>query len=520
VNLRKMRMMCALSTVLIHAEPAGAVTRYVDDDSANPQSPYTNAAYAATTIQAAVDVSVSNDLILVSAGLYDTGSRAANGANLKNRVLIDRPITVRGVDGRESTIIRGQGPCGNKAIRCVYLGPNAMLVGFTLTNGHTRQYHTWNDEEESGGGIYCHPLSGAVVSNCVISGCESYQHGGGAYRGTFHDCIIEGNRVLFNDGGGAAFVVLYDCIVRDNYGPDEGGGLYAASAYRCRIERNECREGGGMFFADATDSIICNNVGGFGGGAGAYSSLRNCLLYGNSATYAGGGACYAELHNCTVVSNSAVSGGGVYFGGLWGGAMTNCIVWANTGSTTTNANWDAGDGVIANSCTTPLPEGEGNITNAPAFVDPLNGDYHLLPSSPCIDAGDNAEASTPTDLDGGPRIVFGAVDMGAYEYVADTNDYDGDGMTNDDEAVAGTDATDPGSRLAVVEFTTTGGLRIVWVGGAQARQFVETKSDLMSITEPWMVIYTNEPPTSITNCLVLPVAPGASRFCRVRAESP
>ena len=45
------------------------------------------------------------------------------------------------------------------------------------------------------------------------------------------------------------------------------------------------------------------------------------------------------------------------------------------------------------------------------------GDLRLRPNSPAIDAGDNAAVSSKvtTDLDGRPRIINGAVDMGAYE---------------------------------------------------------------------------------------------------------
>ncbi|MEW6007275.1 MAG: choice-of-anchor Q domain-containing protein [bacterium] len=51
----------------------------------------------------------------------------------------------------------------------------------------------------------------------------------------------------------------------------------------------------------------------------------------------------------------------------------------------------------------------------PLFVSPT--DFHLQPTSPCIDAGSNtAPALPPTDKDGNPRIVNGIVDMGAYEY--------------------------------------------------------------------------------------------------------
>ncbi|MHC4501535.1 MAG: LamG-like jellyroll fold domain-containing protein [Planctomycetota bacterium] len=46
-----------------------------------------------------------------------------------------------------------------------------------------------------------------------------------------------------------------------------------------------------------------------------------------------------------------------------------------------------------------------------------HSDYHLLPDSPCIDAGDPDYVAEPneTDLDGNPRVIGGRIDMGAYE---------------------------------------------------------------------------------------------------------
>ncbi|MCK5408437.1 MAG: T9SS type A sorting domain-containing protein, partial [Candidatus Krumholzibacteria bacterium] len=63
----------------------------------------------------------------------------------------------------------------------------------------------------------------------------------------------------------------------------------------------------------------------------------------------------------------------------------------------------------------------GNLDEDPLFVDGVGGDYHLSEGSPAIDAGDNSATHLPlTDIDGNPRIVGVAVDMGAYEYVVAT----------------------------------------------------------------------------------------------------
>jgi len=54
------------------------------------------------------------------------------------------------------------------------------------------------------------------------------------------------------------------------------------------------------------------------------------------------------------------------------------------------------------------------------FVDPNAGDYHLLPASPCIDAGDPCHAyAGQTDIDGELRVFSGRVDIGSDEACPD-----------------------------------------------------------------------------------------------------
>lgn len=63
--------------------------------------------------------------------------------------------------------------------------------------------------------------------------------------------------------------------------------------------------------------------------------------------------------------------------------------------------------------------GPGMIFDAdPQFADPANGDFHLLPCSPALDAGADAAADSiglTTDFDGNPRIADAAIDLGPYE---------------------------------------------------------------------------------------------------------
>jgi len=64
-----------------------------------------------------------------------------------------------------------------------------------------------------------------------------------------------------------------------------------------------------------------------------------------------------------------------------------------------------------------LTNGVCNICDNPLFVSSINNNWRLQPTSPCINAGTNAYAPLPWDLDGSPRIIGGRVDMGAYELI-------------------------------------------------------------------------------------------------------
>ena len=163
--------------------------------------------------------------------------------------------------------------------------------------------------------------------------------------------------------------------------------------------------------------FFCKFINNFASrGGGTYEGiLYNCVLAHNVASLQGGGAAgNATLYNCTLTSNSAHYCGG----GTYGGALNNCINYYNTAPD--GANYY--DATLNYCCTTPDPGGTNNITNEPQFVNAAAGDYRLLPSSPCIDRGINQDwMYEETDLAGHPRILNGAVDMGAYEFYFEGN---------------------------------------------------------------------------------------------------
>ncbi len=61
------------------------------------------------------------------------------------------------------------------------------------------------------------------------------------------------------------------------------------------------------------------------------------------------------------------------------------------------------------------PQGTGNISNNPLFVDAINSDFHLTQNSPCIDAGTSNNAPD-FDFEETSRPQGSGFDIGAYEY--------------------------------------------------------------------------------------------------------
>src|SRR5262245_35728055 len=97
---------CAFALICLSAPLSMiAAIRYVNVNSTNPTSPYTDWATAATVIQDAEDVAEAGDEIVVTNGVYEIGGRAVDGI-LSNRVAVTKPLNLRSVNGPEMTVIR------------------------------------------------------------------------------------------------------------------------------------------------------------------------------------------------------------------------------------------------------------------------------------------------------------------------------------------------------------------------------------------------------------------------------
>ena len=306
-----------------------AAVRYVDVNSTNATLPYISWATAATNIQDVVDAAVAGDEIVVTNGIYATGGRAVDGT-MTNRVAVDKPLTLRSVNGPQFTIIQGdQVPDfinGDGAVRCVYLANGTSLSGFTLTNGATLgPYGHPTNRESSGGGLWCESTS-AAAWNCVLAG-NSALDGGGAYGGTLNNCTLSSN-VAHYYGGAAASSTLNNCTLTGNRASN-GGGAAGGILNSCTLTHNLAS----FYWIRANNSLYPSSTGHGGGAAGCI--LNNCLLSSNSAVF-GGGIDGCTLNNCTVTGNSAdVQHGSYYdrecrcmidvhYGGCGGGRFPAC----------------------------------------------------------------------------------------------------------------------------------------------------------------------------------------------------
>ena len=452
----------AVVTIFVRENPV----QYVARDSANPSSPYSSWATAATNIQDAVDAGFVTGTILVSNGVYQTGGRGVKA--LANRVVLDKRLTLQSINGPSVTTILGNPTIGAAAVRCVYMADGTALEGFTLTQGATLNSGSWF-EDWSGGGLWCETTN-ALVSNCVLIANSAADQGGGAFQGTLSRCVIQGNYASF--GGGVGGSILNQCLLATNSVYWVGGGAYSSTLNRCLVMGNSASTGGG------TDQCLVNDS----------------ILFGNQASTGAGGDYASTLNNCTVVSNSAP-----WSGGTSSSTLNNCIVYYNTAPDRPNYYGE----FLSHCCTTPTPGGTGNITNAPLFVNLAAGNLRLQSNSPCVNAGDNTYVSSGADFDGRPRVMGGTVDIGAYEYQssslnlflawlqdhslptdgsADSTDADGDHLNNWQEWRADTNPTNALSVLQLLMPTSGApGIAVRWESVASRSYFLERGTNLETL---------------------------------------
>ena len=345
---------------------------------------------------------------------------------------------------------------------------------------------------DMGGGLYCR-YNATIQGNEVILNSANGHAGGVLLQDMLQGGSLGRNTICFNSAGSAGgievhmgwLVVLTGNTVSNNTAVREGGGILSrdnSEIYNCIIEGNVSGLGGAIdgTFDAHFNTVVGNRPVGLnceGGwllegnlihdnGIGIDVEWKNLMIVGNTISGNSTGIYNHEGDGSTMACNTIV-GNTLGLNDATNVMLTDTIV---TSSITTNIKLNRDAGLAIQSClveggageiaiedTSHLTWGPGNIDADPLFVDPgqwddagtpddpsddtfIPGDYHLLPGSPCIDAGTNdvdnpdtpeIETLPATDIAGLPRIIDGnldgtvTIDIGAYEHLPGDVNYDG-----------------------------------------------------------------------------------------------
>ena len=250
----------------------------------------------------------ANDTVYAHPGTYKDGEmRLSDTAAIASRAIVPSDVTLKATGSADETVILGawapeerrQGNYGQgtNAVRCVALGENAVLDGFTLTGGRTLTGEAASDSY--GGGVF--GIGGnktALVKDCMISNNVAGLGGGGAHC-RYLGCRILNNRATNSGDGGATYKggLHQNCLVDGNWSTYVI--MYPTAVYNCTIGYNNGYRGTYFYQPTAESYKVFNSV--------VYRPGNNQSVYWNCALAndKGTSVSAAYLLNGTFSTNAA-----------------------------------------------------------------------------------------------------------------------------------------------------------------------------------------------------------------------
>jgi predicted outer membrane repeat protein len=265
----------------------------------------------------------------------------------------------------------------------------------------------FEDNEAAGDGGAIYNLGCSVTVNYGdFDGNTAALDGGGiaTYRGvlTLESCTVSANEAGRDGGGVLAQLTAVDlarCVVADNRAARDAGGVSLTTTFgklfSSRVVGNRGgRNGGGLAILYDTPRVVntaitgnrADSGGGIHNGARAEPDLINALIHGNRASFRGAGIYNADLAAPrilnTIIWNDLPDE--FYDEGKGGAEVSYSLVRGGY----------SGSNVLDQD---PLLRQEGSWLDDGILGEPgddtwIDGDYHLLAGSPCIDFSDETEA--------------------------------------------------------------------------------------------------------------------------------
>jgi len=344
------------------------------------------------TIQEGINLASDNDTVIVHPGTYSMENISFEGKKIK----------IQSSDPNDWEVIK------STIIHQSYVNftnsetNDSILEGFTITLGD---------------GIHCENSS-PTIRKCNITGNRPYYYEWTEYPYPHQEIIYEpgGGIRLINDCN----AIIENCIISGNYG-SRGSGVYiraqnyltANSKFiNCTITNNSIYLNEEDYNYEIDPNWLKYQVD----CTCARTEFINCIIFSGNYDFYGCDSSYTRslfIADPALVKNSCVN-----------------LAYMSTGYYTPYSN---GDYYSPDAPMLDLTTVNNNISQDPQFINPLrlfvqedppygtityfDGDYHLKPTSPCIDAG-TSEGIYPGQKDGdGDNLgIAHIVDIGADEF--------------------------------------------------------------------------------------------------------
>ena len=248
-----------LAICVLAASPVFAANLYVDSGADAGGNGSVTAPFQ--TIQDAVDAAEAGSTIFVAAGTYATGDKLdgfKSGSTtyaMKNRVYIDKPLTICGEDKHRTfvvgkhastaTDVAGLG-LGDDAVRCIGINANNVVISnITVTGGATKVPAGNDHPDGNGGGIYAaNGLSGIVIVDCIVSNNIANRAAGARYNNdatygmTAVRCWFHANKAVNRDPVTRGIMHVHCLITHHVHGASL---VYSGTFVNCTFADNYCR---------------------------------------------------------------------------------------------------------------------------------------------------------------------------------------------------------------------------------------------------------------------------------------